>query len=68
MEFMNKFDRTASHIAHFTDFQLKKGFKTSSMSEVNDNLTEIVKLFCCLQGRDIFIKAYTSFLAKRLLN
>jgi len=27
-----------------------------------------VRLFCCLHGRDIFIKAYSENLAKRLLN
>jgi len=31
-------------------------------------LDSIVKLFCCLHGRDIFIKQYTKFLSQRLLN
>jgi cullin 3 len=35
---------------------------------VEQRLTAIIRLFCCLHSRDTYIKAYTEFLAKRLLN
>lgn len=36
--------------------------------ETEARLDALLRLFCCLHGRDIFIKAYTKFLASRLLN
>jgi hypothetical protein len=37
-------------------------------AETNEKLEAIIRLFCCLHGRDVFIKAYTKYLASRLLN
>ena len=31
-------------------------------------LTAIVRLFCCLHGRDMYVKAYQGYLSARLLN
>jgi hypothetical protein len=42
--------------------------KGASEQEIDSRLSAIVRLFCCLHGRDIFIKSYTKFLASRLLN
>jgi len=68
MAFMNECSQTPSHIAYFADKELKQGLKGTSEEEVDARLSAIVRLFCCLHGRDIFIKAYTKFLAARLLN
>jgi cullin 3 len=46
---------------------LKKGLKGVSPAEQEARLEAIIRLFCCLHGRDVFIKAYTKFLASRLL-
>lgn len=37
-------------------------------AEIEQRLEAIIRLFCCLHGRDVFIKAYTKLLASRLLN
>lgn len=42
--------------------------KGVSEAETEARLEAIIRLFCCLHGRDVFIKAYTKFLASRLLN
>lgn len=68
MQFMNECSQTPSYIANYTDVELKKGLKGSTEAEIDTRLSAIVRLFCCLHGRDIFIKAYTKFLAQRLLN
>ena len=67
-QFMNACDYTPAHLAYYTDEELKRGLKGASDDEVDRRLTAIVRLFCCLDGRDIYIRAYTGFLAKRLLN
>jgi hypothetical protein len=68
MDFMNECHSTPTFLAHFTDFELKKGMKGQTETEIDNRLSAIVRLFCCLHGRDIFIKAYSKFLAQRLLN
>lgn len=39
-----------------------------SNSDVEERLTQITRLFCCLHGRDIYVKAYQVYLSNRLLN
>ena len=39
-----------------------------SNEETEARLDAIVRLFCCLHGRDVFIKQYEKFLSERLLN
>ena len=68
MQFMNECSQTPSYIAQYCDVELKKGLKGASEQEIDSRLSAIVRLFCCLHGRDIFIKSYTKFLASRLLN
>ena len=38
------------------------------MSEIDKTIDAVIKLFCCLNGRDEFIEAYSVLLAERLLN
>ena len=66
--FMNECDNTPRYIAFYTDNEFKKGFKSKSDEEINLSLDAIVRLFCCLHGRDIFIAQFTNLLAQRLLN
>lgn len=47
---------------------MKKGLKQLSDSEIDKILSSIVRIFCCLHGRDVYVNAYTSFLCHRLLN
>lgn len=67
-EFMNNCDKTPHYIAIYTDGQFKKGLNQISIDEVEKKLEAIVRLFCCLHGRDTFIASYTALLANRLLN
>jgi cullin 3 len=66
--FMNMCQFTPHYIASFTDNEFKKGLKGVSELETNARLDAIIRLFCCLHGRDVFIKAYTKHLSSRLLN
>lgn len=65
---MNRCQYTPHYIAAFCDNEFKKGFKGISEQEINERLDAIIKLFCCLHGRDVFIKSYTKYLSSRLLN
>lgn len=67
-KFMNSCAQTPFYIANYADKELRVGLKGVSNEEVESRLDAIVKLFCCLHGRDTFIKAYTKFLSTRLLN
>ena len=67
-EFMNTCNRTPHYIVIFTDNQFKIGFKQKSLSEIDEILDQVVRVFCCLHGRDVFVASYTSLLAIRLLN
>lgn len=66
--FMNKCPQTPYNIALYSDHQMKKGLKQMSDEDIDKILSSIVRIFCCLHGRDVFVNAYTSFLAQRLLN
>lgn len=65
---MNQCQYTPHYIASYCDNELRKGLKGVNESETNERLEAIIRLFCCLHGRDVFIKAYTKYLASRLLN
>ena len=65
---MNKCQLTAHYIAAYCDNEFKKGLKGISEVETSERLDAIIRLFCCLHGRDVFIKSYTKYLASRLLN
>ena len=55
-------------MAFYTDNEFKKGIKQLSDDEIETRLNAIVRLFCCLHGRDTFIASYSNLLALRLLN
>ena len=65
---MNKCEYTPHYIAGYCDNEFKKGLKGVSEADTNARLDSIIRLFCCLHGRDVFIKAYTKHLSGRLLN
>ena len=65
---MNQYDKTPHHMAFYTDHEFKKKLKQLSDDEIDLRLDAIVRLFCCLHGRDAFIVSYTNLLALRLLN
>lgn len=65
---MNKSQYTPHYIAAYCDNEFKKGFKGVAENEVLERIDAIIKLFCCLHGRDVFIKAYTRLLSQRLLD
>jgi uncharacterized membrane protein len=52
----------------YCDNQFKKDFKQMENVDIKNKLEEIIRLFCCLHGRDTFIFSYTRLLAARLLN
>ena len=52
---MNEFDRTPQYIAFYMDNELKRGFKQLSEDEIERKIEAVIKLFCCLLGRDVFI-------------
>lgn len=66
--FMNQCQYTPHYIASYCDHEMKKGLKGLTEQQTEERLDAIIRLFCCLHGRDLFIKAYTKFLAGRLLN
>jgi cullin 3 len=65
---MNGYVNTPQYIASYTDDQLRKGLRGVSEAETEDKLAGIIRLFCCLHGRDVFLKSYTKHLSSRLLN
>jgi hypothetical protein len=65
---MNKQDMTPHYMAAYCDNEMRKGIRGVPDAEVNARLDALIRLFCCLHGRDIFIRSYTKHLASRLLN
>jgi len=68
MDFMNCNKKTPHHIAFFLDHEFRKGFKQVTEEEQGKRLEAVVRLFCCLHGRDVFISQYSNLLAQRLLD
>ena len=66
--FMNKFKQTPAFIALYMDNSQKDAFRQMAMSDIEKQIDQVIKLFCCLNGRDEFITAYSLLLADRLLN
>lgn len=65
---MNTCANTPSFIASYCDNEFKKGLKAISTDETERRLSAIIRLFVCLNSRDVFIKQYTKHLSNRLLN
>ena len=67
--FMNKQAMSPHFIASYCNNEFIKGLKgVNDNAIINARLDAIIRLFCCLHSRDIFIKAYTKYLSTRLLN
>lgn len=66
--FMNKFKQTPSFIALYMDQAQKETFRQMALPDIEREIDQVIKLFCCLNGRDEFILAYSRLLADRLLN
>ena len=65
---MNQQQFTPNYIAQYTDREFRVGLKGMTDQDVNKRLDAIKNLFCCLHGRDTFLKQYAKELASRLLN
>ena len=65
---MNEFGKTPQYIALYMDNEQKKNFKQLSMDVIESKIDKVIKIFCCLNGRDEFITAYSKLLASRLLD
>lgn len=61
--FMNECDKSPHFIAFYTDNEFRRGLKQVSEEEIEQRLDAVVRLFCCLHGRDTFIASYTNLLA-----
>ena len=68
MNFMNDQKLTPTFMALFCDEDMRKGLKGLNEEQVNSKLDQMIGLFRCLHGRDVFMKSYEKELAKRLLN
>jgi len=44
------------YIAQYTDHEFRTGLKGISDVDVEKRLDAIINLFCCLHGRDTFLK------------
>lgn len=66
--FMNKCKFSAPYIASYCDNEMRKGLKGVSEIDTEHKLEAIIRLFVCLHDRDVFIRNYTRYLAKRLLD
>jgi cullin 3 len=67
-DFMKDSRMTPQYLATYSDNELRSGLKGQNPNEVDLRLTAIIRLFCCLHNRDVFLKSYTECLSKRLLN
>ena len=65
---MNQQQFTPVYIAQYADRELRQGLSGVSDFEMNRRLEAIINLFCCLHGRDTFLKQYAKELGSRLLN
>ena len=65
---MNECSLCPHYLVIYCDNQFKITFKQKLLKEIEHELEQMVKIFCCLHGRDIFIQSYTELLANRLLN
>lgn len=65
--FMNESNRTPNCIAAYCNDLFIKKLRGASDDKTNELLDDVVNLFQCLVARDLFLKKYGDFLAKRLL-
>lgn len=65
---MNECEKTPHYIAFYCNTEFTSGFKSISDEEIEKKLDAVIRIFCCLHGRDVFISRFTGLLAQRLLN
>ena len=65
---MNQFDRTPNYLSLYTDQQMKVGFKSLTIDEIDQQEAAIVRLFCLTRDRDKFLTYHQNKLQERLLN
>lgn len=68
MMFMNEQPLTPGYMALYCDEEQRKGLKGLSEDDVNNRLDNMIGIFRCLHGRDVFMKSYEKELASRLIN
>jgi len=56
--FLNDCEYSPHFIAAYCDNEMKKGLRGVPEREVESRLEALVRLFCCLHSRDLFIKSY----------
>ncbi len=61
MSFMNLWDEAPFSMATYCDQFFQRGIRGMSDDQIEEELSQIIRLFCCLHNRDHFIKAYTKF-------
>lgn len=66
--FMNLWSETPYAMAAYCDQMFKTGIRGMSQDQIEEELNAIIRLFCCLNNRDVFIRAYSKFQASRLLD
>ena len=66
--FMNECSQTPFYLAAYSHKELTSGLKGVSDEDQQERLDAIIRLFCCLHGRDTYMKAYVKYLSQRLLN
>ena len=65
---MNSQQFTPAYIAQYSDMLFRTGLKGKDDDEIETKLDALIRLFCCLHGRDVFLKQYEKELSGRLLN
>jgi cullin 3 len=67
-DFMADSRMAPQYLATYSDNELRSSIKSLNPNELDLKLTAIIRLFCCLRSRDVFLTSYTERLSKRLLN
>lgn len=67
-EFLNKCPNPPRYLANFLNNFMIKASVGLSNQEIEVKLTQVMRLFCCLNDRDIFTDACAHFYHLRLLN
>ena len=68
MEFMNQSQQPPYHMAAYLNNFLIKDCQGKTAQECDELLSSVIRLFCCLQERDTFVKNCEHYLHLRLLN
>jgi len=63
----NKTSKSAELVARYCDFLLKKSYKLTEETELEDVLADVMVVFQYLESKDVFQKFYSNMMAKRLV-